>query len=172
MLTLPASAQVGFRSTALSDLVGFLDNGTIRIGVDLERGGAIHWLSLTGTRDNVINSADLGRYVQQSYYSGPCPYLPAGTRQHPAWAGWCWNPIQVGDVYGNPARLLAVRNDGHTLYTKCVPMQWALDDVPGECTFETWIELVGSLVVRVTHEEQSFSKGTVLMRSAHGERRP
>lgn len=119
----------------------FLDNGTIRIGVDMSKGGAIDWLSASGAADNVINTADLGRYVQQSYYSGPCPYVPPGATQHPGWAGWCWNPIQVGDVYLNPAQVVNHSNDGKTLYTKCVPMQWALDGVPGECTMETWIEL-------------------------------
>ncbi|MEQ8763641.1 MAG: hypothetical protein RL885_06930 [Planctomycetota bacterium] len=119
----------------------FLDNGVIRIGVDVSKGGAIRWLSRSGSTDNVINVADLGRYVQQSYYSGPCPYVPEGASQHPAWSGWCWNPIQVGDVFGNPSRLLDHTNDGQTLYTQCVPMQWALDGVPGDCTLETWIRL-------------------------------
>ena len=57
-----------------------------------------------------------------------------------------WNPIQTGDDFGHASRVLEHRNDGSTLYVKCVPMQWPLDDVPGECTFECWITLDGAAV--------------------------
>ena len=30
---------------------------------------------------------------------------------------------------------------GQTIYVKTIPKQWALDDVPCECTFEQWITL-------------------------------
>jgi hypothetical protein len=36
-------------------------------------------------------------------------------------------------------------NDGHTLYVKSIPKQWALRNVPAECTFEQWIELSGNI---------------------------
>ncbi|WP_348546997.1 hypothetical protein [Chthoniobacter sp.] len=126
--------------------MSWLDNGTIRLGVDLQIGGAITWLSRSGDTTNLINSFDWGRQVQMSYYAGPVPFI-AGTK-HPAknWEGLGWNPIQVGDTYGHRARLLEQRNDGHALYVKCVPMQWPLDDVPGECTFESMLELDGPVV--------------------------
>jgi hypothetical protein len=96
----------------------YLDNGQIRIGVDLARGGAISYLSLSGTSDNVVNVHDLGRYIQQSYYAGPQPFIPPGAVQHPAYAGWPWNPVQAGDVYDYTPQLLACSNDGTTLYVK------------------------------------------------------
>ena len=34
-------------------------------------------------------------------------------------------------------------NNGKVLYVETLPMQWALDNVPGDCTFETWISLEG-----------------------------
>lgn len=116
-----------------------IENGAIRVGIDLDLGGSITHLSRLPGGENLINSHDLGRQVQQSYYSGPRPF---GT-PHPAWADWCWNPIGSGDVYRNPARVLDHRNDGATLYVKTLPMQWALENVPGDCTFETWITLSG-----------------------------
>lgn len=118
-----------------------LDNGVIRVGVDPRAGGAIAYLSRSDVDDNVINIHDLGRYVQQSYFSGPCPFVPGGATQHPGWAGWCWNPIQAGDVFGNVARTPVIRNDGTTLYTRTVPRQWALDGIDGDCFFETWLTL-------------------------------
>lgn len=125
---------------SMAERMSYLDNGTIRIGVNLDIGGTITHLSRSGNGENLINSHDLGRQIQQSYYSGPHPFGKA----HPAWKNWPWNPIGSGDVYGNSSRVLRHTNDGKVLYVKNVPMQWALKDVPGDCTFETRITLEGS----------------------------
>jgi hypothetical protein len=126
--------------------MSWLDNGVIRLGADLNLGGAITWLSRAGDAPNVINSYDWGRQVQMSYYGGPVPFVPEGKTVAPQWLGLGWNPIQAGDHFGNRSRILEHRNDGRTLYVKCVPMQWPLDGVPGECTFESWLELDGASV--------------------------
>jgi hypothetical protein len=123
----------------------YLDNGVVKVGVDLSKGGSITYLSLSGTSDNIINNADLGRQIQQSYYSGPQPYNPSNN-MNPNWTNWPWNPIQTGDSYGNPSQILAQTNTGNMLYVKCRPMQWALKNVPGECSFESWITLAGKIV--------------------------
>ncbi len=119
----------------------YLDNGVIRVGVDMVRGGAIGYLSLSGTSDNVVNTRDLGRYIQQSYYSGPTPYIPAGAIQHPAYAGWGWNPVQAGDVYGDQGVVTGSSNDGTTLYLQARPKQWALRNVNADGLVEQWITL-------------------------------
>ena len=120
-----------------------LDNGTLRVGVDLSLGGVISYLGRSGEAGfNIINSHDWGRQVQQSYYSGPRPFGEA----HPGWKGWCWNPIGTGDAYGNPAKVLEHTNDGQSMYVRSQPMQWALNNVPGDCTFESWIRLDGPVV--------------------------
>ena len=76
-------------SQVRAEQMSFLDNGTIRIGVDLDIGGTITFLARSNGGENLINSHDLGRQVQQSYYSGPHPFgkahpgleeLAAGTR--------------------------------------------------------------------------------------------
>ena len=123
----------------------FLANDQVKLGMDLSLGGAITHLSPSGEpTKNLVNSWDLGRQIQMSYYSGPVPYeVPGHAGPPPMWRGIGWNPIQVGDDYGNPSRVLEHRNDGRELYVKCVPMQWPLDDVPGECTFECWATLDG-----------------------------
>jgi len=128
--------------------MSYLDNGVIRLGVDLNLGGAITYLSPSGTgrETNVINSADWGRQVQLSYYSGPVPYHPPGTRLAPSWQGLGWNPIQSGDFYGHTSRMLETTNDGRSLYIHCVPMHWPLDNVPGECDCEVWLSLDGAVV--------------------------
>ncbi|HEV2328313.1 MAG TPA: hypothetical protein VGY56_05945 [Verrucomicrobiae bacterium] len=124
----------------------YLDNGVIKIGVDSSIGGSITWLSLAGSSNNIVNSFDLGREIQQSYYAGPKPYDPSNN-VNPGWRNWPWNPIQTGDSYGHSSVVLAQADDGRILYVKCRPMQWALNNVPGQCTLESWITLSNNVAV-------------------------
>jgi hypothetical protein len=48
--------------------VSCLDNGTIRIGVNLDAGGAITHLSKSGDSTNLVNNRDWGRQIQMSHY--------------------------------------------------------------------------------------------------------
>jgi hypothetical protein len=127
--------------SAATDRMSYLDNGVIRIGVDLDLGGAITYLWTSASEGNLVNSADWGRQIQMSHYSGPVPFTPHGKQPDKAWAGLGWNPIQSGDCFGNRSRVIAYRNDGKMLYVKCIPMQWPLNNEPGECTYECWIRL-------------------------------
>jgi len=131
-------------SDASADHISYIQNKDIRLGVDLDLGGAITYLSKTGSEENVVNSYDWGRQIQMSFYSGPIPYTPEGKQPNPSWAGLGWNPIQSGDCYGHRSKVLEYRNDGGSLYVKCIPMQWPQNDVPGSCTFESWITLKGN----------------------------
>src|SRR5947209_3331249 len=77
----------------------YLDNGVIRLGVDLNLGGAITHLGRSGTGENLVNSLDFGRQVQMSYYSGPVPFRVPGKEPKKEWDFIGWNPIQVGDAF-------------------------------------------------------------------------
>lgn len=136
-----SAMMAAFLPTTLLAQTSYLDNGIIRVGVDLDRGGAINYLSESGSGASVVNIRDLGRYIQQSYYSGPKPFIPEGASQHPAYQGWGWNPVQAGDVYGYRSQVLEESNDGDSIYVKCTPKQWALRNVDSECTMESWITL-------------------------------
>ena len=81
-----------------------------------------------------------------SHYSGPWPFEAGEKKPHPHWVGLGWNPIQTGDCRLNPSRVLDYRNDGRELYVQCIPMQWPLDNVPGDCRFETWTTLDGPMI--------------------------
>ena len=98
--------------------MAYLDNGIIRVGVDLDRGGSIGYLADVTKGGNVVNVHDLGRWIGQSYYAGPRPFGTA-----PGLEGMALEPGQHGDVYGNASKLLEKKNDGKTLYVKSVPMQ-------------------------------------------------
>ena len=45
------------------DQYTYIDNGVIRVGVDVTRGGAIGYLSASNSKTNVINCHDMGRYI-------------------------------------------------------------------------------------------------------------
>jgi hypothetical protein len=130
----------------LSERLTLLDNGILRIGMDLNRGGAVTLLEARDHPGNLINSFDYGRQIQMSVYSGPTPFTPNGKQPRPKWRGLGWNPIQTGDCFGRASQVVESRNDGTELYLKLIPMQWPLDNEPGECTFETWTRLEGPCV--------------------------
>jgi hypothetical protein len=98
--------------------MSWLDNGKIRLGVDLSIGGAVTHLSEGKDGPNMINSFDWGRQIQMSFYSGPVPYLPEGATVHENWKQLGWNPIQSGDVYKHRSQVTAHRNDGKELYLR------------------------------------------------------
>ncbi len=120
-----------------------LDNGQIRLGIDLDLGGAITYLSDANGADNVVNSYDFGRQIQMSFYAGPVPFGVGDKQPKKHWNHIGWNPTQSGDDYHHGSRVIDYRQDGNSLYLKCVPLQWPLDSVPAECTFEGWITLAG-----------------------------
>lgn len=113
----------------------FLDNGTVRVGVSRAYGGAITWLSTNGG-GNLINNADKGRQIQQSYYAGA---NRKATNQCPAWSPWPWNPIMVGDCAGHPSPVLVLTNVNGRLYMKAQPMLWDRQNIVSQSFIELWI---------------------------------
>lgn len=117
-----------------------VENRFIRVGIDLQLGGAITHVSQPGS-PNLINSFDLGRQIQQSYYSGPANYQREGKQKSPFWKSFPWNPIQTGDAYHHGSRVIDHRIRDGELYVKTVPMLWPMNNDPAECVMETWIKL-------------------------------
>jgi hypothetical protein len=112
----------------------FLENGKVKIGVDLSSGGSIFWFSELPEDRNLLNHADRGRFIQQSYYGKPDGSL---------WVKkpWRWNPVQGGDYKGKPAKLLEVKETEGTLYVRSIPVNWAGGEDIEECRMEQWITL-------------------------------
>ncbi|MGB0372892.1 MAG: hypothetical protein ACPGN3_16290 [Opitutales bacterium] len=142
MLSLSVSASPTFDPSQLE----FIDNGTLKLGVSKDLGGAITYLSVSGSDENIINNYDWGRQIQMSFFSDPAPYTENGKEPKDHWKHIGWNPIQAGDDFGNGSEIVELRQEGNTLYVKCIPMQWPLENVPGECTYEAFIELKGNTV--------------------------
>eukprot|EP00879_Flechtneria_rotunda_P021316 GHRR01022466.1.p1 GENE.GHRR01022466.1~~GHRR01022466.1.p1 ORF type:complete len:260 (-),score=96.39 GHRR01022466.1:673-1452(-) len=77
-----------------------LETSKIKIGLDMQRAGAISWLSSPRipspwTGKNLVNIWDQGRLLQQSYY---------GCVDGSCWAErpWLWNPVQGGSWQNQP----------------------------------------------------------------------
>lgn len=130
-----------------------LDDGVVKVGIDSNLGGAISYLSPSGSTTNLINVYDRGREVQQSYYAGQ-PLDRRAEGQNPDWSPWPWNPTGAGDSYGNRAVVLSSSITSTTMYVKTLPLLWDMNAAttsPCECVFETWITLEGRRV-RVHNE--------------------
>lgn len=129
-----------------AERMSWLENDRVKLGVDLERGGAITFLADAKDGANVINNFDLGRQVQLSFFSGPVPFEANGQKPAEHWRHIGWNPIQTGDDFKNTSRVLSHANDGKLIHLTCAPLQWPLNNIPGECTFDSWLELDGAVV--------------------------
>jgi arylsulfatase A-like enzyme len=153
----------------------YLDNGQVRLGVDLQRGGTICFLS-TGPdteADNMVNIHDLGRYIQQSYYAGD-PVDRKKDGQHEAYSPWTWNPIQaggIGSVAKPPhpnakAEIIEHKQDKDFMYIKCIPRLWDMPGEAAECVFEQWMWLEGPVVrvrnkLTVNRTDNTWTEGVV-----------
>ena len=125
----------------------YLDNDKIRLGIDLNAGGAITYLSESSSTINMVNNNDLGRQIQTSLYAGPYPYIISGKAPPPAqWINLGWNPVQTGDYYNHPAQVVSYQQSANSLYVKTIPLIWPLFNEPAECVFEHWIELKDNTV--------------------------
>lgn len=116
----------------------YLDNGSLRIGVDQSRGAAIGFLALSKDNRNLLNHYDEGRFIQQSYY---------GNHDGSMWAKkpWRYNPVQGGSYKGENAKTLEFRKTANELYAKIEPLHWASARPCPEATMHEWITLDGPL---------------------------
>jgi hypothetical protein len=119
----------------------FLGNDKLRVGIDLNMGGAITYLAEAGSSDNMVNNPDLGRQIQTAFYAGPITYNQNGKKPAENWQFLGWNPVQAGDYYLHPARIVSYQQTDNLLYVKTIPLIWPLFDEPAECTFEHWIDI-------------------------------
>ena len=116
-----------------ADEVYYVQNDQYELGVRLSWGGGIcHLVDKNNTikgLTNLVNQADTGRLVQQSYYG---TYSNGEYVQgHYNNATWPYNPVQGGDCKNNPSRIIDVVVGESSLYIKAQPQDWSKD---GEIT--------------------------------------
>ena len=115
---------------ARSSSTYYIENDRFKLGIRLAWGGGINYLldkdcEIKSLR-NLINNADTGRLIQQSYYGvvRNDEYEPGefnGTE-------WCYNPIQGGDKYLNHSRIIDIVVKNNSVYVKAQAMDWAKKD--------------------------------------------
>ncbi|WP_035616160.1 hypothetical protein [Haloferula sp. BvORR071] len=135
---------------AVASNTAFLENGKIKLGVDLGSGGSVFWFSNLPDGPNLLNHADRGRFIQQSYYGAP---------DGSVWGDkpWRWNPVQGGHYQGKPAKLLDQKKTDTELYTKSIPVNWAGGQLLEDCRMEEWITLtddVATIRFRFSYDGQ------------------
>ena len=114
-----------------------IDNGTVKVGIDRAKGASITFLSWAGYPKNVVNIADPGRLIQQSYYAG-LRLDRTADGQSRDWKPWSWNPIQGGGV-SSWARVNEFKQiDGQTLFGETVPRLWDMPDEDAAALMRQW----------------------------------
>lgn len=131
-------AQAGAIHLCKSNKTAYIDNGQVRLGVDLDSGGGIFYFSQKMPERNVLNHFDKGRFIQQSYY---------GDKDGSLWnkEAWRWNPVQGGGWKGEPAKVLASSIQAKKLYVKTRPKHWATGEDVNDALMEEWIDLNGKV---------------------------
>lgn len=138
-----------------------IDNGVTTVGVDRSKGGAITWISSAEYAKNIVNLADPGRLIQQSYYAGKRLDRTA-EGQHSAWSPWPWNPIQGGGVgkgdssqadgAGSWASVPTATCKDNVIYTETIPKLWDMPNEDAEALMRQWTQfepdMPNTIVVR------------------------
>ena len=113
----------------LSGSIKYLTNQRYALGINIKWGGGISFIldAEDGNDDvrNLINCADTGRLVQQSYYgtqtAGDNGYQLGEFHE----TAWGYNPVQGGNRYNEPSRIIDVQISGPSIYIKAQPRDWA-----------------------------------------------
>ena len=158
MNTIPVSDEQVRDELSMSDDWYFLDNGSIRIGVDRSRGAGIGYLSTSAPHRNVLNHFDEGRFIQQSYY---------GEKDGSDWNGkpWRYNPVQGGSWKGDTSRILEFRKHEReqTIFSRVQPRHWATGVACPEAVMQQTISLAGE-VAHVQFQWTYSGKDQMLVR--------
>lgn len=181
-----ASVRVNAVGCAVKEWYGsaqvFLEKENIRLGVDMNAGGAINYLELLNARVeqvkmpdgsveiginyaakdgaelmydsvNLINEMDRGRLVQQSYYGTSSP--PYEYAQYIGTA-WPYNPVQGGDYTGTSSQIVDFEFSEDEIYVKTRPLDWAKEESATDSYMENWYSIEDG-VVRVRNAFTDFS---------------
>ncbi len=103
----------------------FIENEFLKVGSELIWGGGLSYIEdkkcpVEGLK-NMLNHADTGRLVQQSYYgTGEPPYVKGEFMGNP----WVYNPVQGGDRGNKKSKLIDYKVTEDSIYVKCRPRDW------------------------------------------------
>jgi len=140
----------------------YIANCRIQIGVDMARGGGIFHFSESMAKKNLINHADAGRLIQQSYYGNSDGSMWAGTK-------WNWNPVQGGGYLpGYDAQVESSSVGSDFIEVTTIPMHWAACVPLDECRMTERITLEGD----VAHLHFKFAYSGTTMHTSRDQELP
>ena len=116
----------------------YIDNGKVRLGVDMKHGGSVFYFALSKDQKNLLNHFDEGRFIQQSYY---------GEVDGSRWNGqaWRWNPIQGGGCNGTTSQVRSSEITETSIHVVSIPVHWAYSYLMPELEMEELITLEGDV---------------------------
>jgi hypothetical protein len=129
--------------------VFYITKGNVKVGFDMNMGGAISSILLADgayANQNLVNNWDQGRLVQQSYYGDP---------DGSTWNGnaWTWNPVQGGDHTWAPGAALVNKSTVSNAFTgpgafKCDtnPRHWATGELLMDTLMSQTISIEGNVI--------------------------
>ena len=126
----------------------YLESDRYKLGIDLGWGGTVSYLEdktcTVPDLTNLVNRHDTGRLIQQSFYGVQenDEYKPGISFD----SKWRYNPVQGGDQYNNPSRLIDVVITENSLYIKSQPQDWSLDNALTPSYYENTYTLDGDCV--------------------------
>ncbi len=148
----------------------FIENGRVKIGIDLLWGGALSYYEdldssveavivdgvtkvdsdasarygkkAVSKSVNLINADDTGRLIQQSYYGSDGSSGDGYTPGIFMGNIWRYNPVQGGNMYNESSKIVDLRVGENELYIKCRPLDWSL---PAENITPSYMEAVYTL---------------------------
>ena len=136
----------------------YLESDRYKLGIDLGWGGTVSYLEDKACTIpdlvNLVNRHDTGRLIQQSFYGVQenDEYTPGISFD----SKWRYNPVQGGDQYNNPSRLIDVVITENSLYIKSQPQDWSLDNALTPSYYENTYTLDGDCV-RVDNRFTDYS---------------
>lgn len=140
--TATLSVLASVSSQAASSGWSYIDNGTLRLGVDRSRGACIGFLGESSTKRNLLNHFDEGRFIQQSYY---------GQADGSDWNGkpWVYNPIQGGSWKRVPTKVTEfhVNEDATQTTATITPRHWATGELCHEMVMQQTLTLDGDVAI-------------------------
>ena len=126
----------------------YLESDRYKLGIDLGWGGTVSYLEdktcTVPDLTNLVNRHDTGRLIQQSFYGVQenDEYKPGISFD----SKWRYNPVQGGDQYNNPSRLIDLVITENSLYIKSQPQDWSLDNALTPSYYENTYTLDGDCV--------------------------
>ncbi len=108
----------------------YIETLRYKLGIRLGWGGGINYIEDKNDEsrrlENLVNQADTGRLIQQSYYGVQqnAEYTPG----HFNGSTWAYNPVQGGDKEQNHSRIIDIVVTDRSVYVKSQPQDWAKDN--------------------------------------------